>query len=244
MDAASYSIQAAEDLYGEGSQQVLSVQDAWEAVGIYMDPRLAASDTLMRFEAQVDDSDYQLLVLRNKGIENLEITDFSFSDPDRFIFQPPRATPFQIEGGDSLRFWIVFSPDQDSLYDEILTIETSDPLNPVQTISLSAQGTLDVTGLPEGIQAPGEIELSVSPNPFSERLLISYSLPRPERITIEIRDITGKLLYQLAREASGREAMEIIWNSLPGSSTSGSGGIYLLTLRTGNLILVKKLVKQ
>lgn len=245
MDAASYSIQAAEDLFGEGSQQLQSVQSAWEAVGIYMDPRLTASDTLLQYESPVDESEHQLLVLRNKGIEPLTINDLSFSDPDHFTLQPPENLPIQIEAGDSMQLRIVFSPEHDSLYAETLIIENSDPLNPAQTIHLSGLGTGgNTTGLPEAAQIDPGIHLGVSPNPFRDRLLISYTLPYPDHISIEIRDITGKLLYQSTREAAGKETVEIIWDSLPENTTTGSGGIYLLSLRTGKQVLVKKLVKQ
>ena len=244
MDAATYSVQAAEDLFGEDSPQVLSTRSAWEAVGIYMDPRLFSSDSILHFESTVDDSKYVKLFLRNKGIETLNITELILSDPDHFSFQPPPVTPFQIDGGDSLRLWIVFSPENDSLYDETLTIEGSDPINPVQTVRLSGVGTIDVTGLPDNYQSKPGIELSVSPKPFSERLLITYALPMPDDITIEIRDITVKLLYQLSREASGKETVEIIWSSMPGNPDATSGGIYLLSLRTSTQMLVKKLVRR
>ncbi|MBE9518093.1 MAG: M4 family metallopeptidase [Bacteroidetes bacterium] len=244
VDAATYSIQAAEDLFGEDSQQALSVMSAWEAVGIYMDSRLMTSDTLLQFESDLDDSEYKYLSLVNKGIESLNITEFNFSDPDHFSLQPPQVLPFQLDGGDSLRLWVVFSPENDSLYDESLIIESSDPMLPAQTIHLSGLGTGVTTGLSDNYQSQPGIKFSVSPNPFSEQLLISYALPRPDYITIEIRDITGKLLYQLTREASGKETVEIIWSSLPNNPYAASGGIYLLSLRTSTQVLVKKIVKQ
>jgi hypothetical protein len=244
VDAATYSIDAAEDLFDENSQQALSVRSAWEAVGIYMGSRLMTSDTLLQFESDLDDSEYKYLSLVNKGIESLNITEIHFTDPDHFTLQPPQVLPFQLDAGDSLRLWVVFSPEHDSLYDESLTIESSDPLHPTQTIYLSGQGTKVTTGLSDNYQSQPGIELSVNPNPFSEQLLISYALPRPDDITIEIRDITGKLLYQLTREASGKETVEIIWSSMPNNSHAASGGIYLLSLRTSTQVLVKKIVKQ
>ncbi len=243
-DAAAYSIQAAEDLFGEDSQQALSVGLAWEAVGIYMDSRLFTRDTLLHFESPVDDSEFGLLRLRNKGIETLHIAEFLLSDTDHFSIQSPPVTPLQIEGGDSLDLMIVFSPELEGLHEESLSIESSDPVHPVQTILLYGLGTGVTTGLSDKYQNNAGIELSVSPNPFSERLLISYALPQPDDITIEIHDITGKLLYQLSREASGKETLEIIWSSMPDNSYTGPGGIYLLSLRTSTQVLVKKLVRQ
>ena len=244
VDAATYSIQATEDLFGEDSQQSWSVQSAWEAVGIYMDPFLITSDTLLHFESDIDDSEYKYLSLLNKGIESLNITEFHFSDPDHFTIQPPKVMPLQLNGGDSLQLWIVFSPEHDSLYDESLTINSSDPMHPVKTIHLSGLGTDVSTGLNENYQDKPGIELSVSPNPFSDRLLISYALPQPDNISIEIRDITGKLLYQSTREASGKETLEIIWSGMPNNPHVSSGGIYLLSLRTSSQVLVTKIVKR
>jgi Zn-dependent metalloprotease len=243
MDAATYSIQAAADLFGEESQQVQSVRSAWEAVGIYMDPRLTASDTLLEFESAPDESDYKLLVLRNKSIQTLDITGFQFSDTAHFRLMTPPILPLQIQGGDSIRLWLVFTPETDSLYDGTLTIASSDQEHPVTAIQLSGQLTGETTGLPGTEQVSPDIQLSVSPNPFSERLLISYRLPQPEQITVEIRDITGKLLYQRTREAFENETIEIIWGSMPQQANKASG-IYLLTFRTGTRVLVKKLIKQ
>jgi hypothetical protein len=209
-----------------------------------MDPHLITSDTLLHFEAPTDATESRFLSLRNKGIESLNITEFQLSDPDHFTIQPPPVTPLQIEGGDSLRLQIVFTPELEGLHDESLTIESSDPKHPVQTIRLSGLGTEVSTGLPAYDPSKPGIELSVNPNPFSDRLLISYALPRPDNISIEIRDITGKLLYQLTREASGKETLEIIWSGMPNNPLEVSGGIYLLSLRTSTQVLVKKIVRR
>jgi Zn-dependent metalloprotease len=244
VDAATYSIQSAEDLFGEESRQAQSVGEAWEAVGIYLAPHLSTSDSLLQFESPVNDSKIRFLSLRNKGLESLTITEFHLSDPDHFTIQYQPVTPLQIDGGDSLRLRILFSPENDTLYSESLTIESSDPVHPVQSIHLSGLGTKITTGLPEIDQPNTGIGLSIAPNPFGERLLISYTLPVPDHISIEIRDITGKLLYQLSREASGKETLEIIWNDLPDSPHKSSGGIYLLSIRTSTRVFVKKILKQ
>lgn len=241
-DAATYSIQAAEDLFGEDSQQARSTEAAWAAAGIYMNPRLIISDTLLLIESIIGDSHSESLSLLNKGVETLNITGFSFSDPDHFSIQSPPDLPLQIEGGKSLKLEVVFSPEFDGLLEESLDIASSDPVHPEQTIYLSGLGAIDATGLPE--KSFPDVEFSVSPNPFSERLLISYTLPLPDHISIEIRDITGKLLYHSSREASGKEAVEIIWSDMPGNPHAASSGIYLLSFRTSTRVLVKKIVKQ
>ncbi len=145
-----------------------------------MDPRLIISDTLLQFESDIEDSEFKYLSFLNKSIESFNITEFNFSDPDHFTLQPPQVLPLQLDGGDSLRLWVVFSPENDSLYDESLTIESSDPLHPAQTLHLSGQGTKVTTAINDNYQSQPGVEFSVSPNPFSEQLLISYTLPRPD----------------------------------------------------------------
>jgi Zn-dependent metalloprotease len=244
VDAAYYSIRSAGDLFGEASQQVQSTRSAWEAVGIYMDPHLMSSDTLLHFESTTKDSDYKLLILRNKSIEPLEVSGFSFSDPDHFAFLPAVVTPIQFDGGDSVKLWIAFSPEDDSLYNATLTVESSDPKQPLRTVHLSGTGTIDATGLPERSREISGARLSVYPNPFKERLLISYTLPAPDQISIEIRDITGKLFYRSVRNAGAKETVEIIWDDMHADSHPSSGGIYVLSLRTSSQVLVKKIVRQ
>jgi len=244
VDAARYSIQSASDLFGENSQQVTSTRSAWEATGIYMDPRLITYDTLMLFESNINDSDSRSLILTNKGIETLQINQLDLSDPEHFDLQPISATPLQIDPGQSLSLDVVFSPEVDTLYNGTLTIGSTDPVHPVQSIHLSGLGTIDATGLPENHQSNAGIGLSVTPNPFSERLLISYSLPGPDHISIEIRDLAGRLLYQTSREASAKETVEIIWSNIQGHPYQASSGIYLLSLRTSNQVLVRKIVKR
>jgi len=244
VDAATYSIQASEDLFGEDSQQQRSVRSAWEAVGIYMDPHLFTSDTLLHFRASLGYSGFRTLTLWNKGIESLDITAFHFSDTDQFRLPSSLETPFQIESGDSLLMSIIFEPNLEGLNEETLTIDSSDPVHPSRTIYLTGLGTPVSTGQPEEYQDNGGIELSVSPNPFGEKLLINYSLPQADNITIEIRDITGKLLYKLGREAAGKETVEIIWDNMPDNPHAGSGGIYILSLRTSTEVLVRKIVRQ
>ena len=242
VDAATYSIQSAADLFGEDSQQVISTRSAWEAVGIYMDPRLSTSDTLLLFESFVDIPKSKAIYLINKCIETLQISELTLSDQDHFTLQPVSVTPFQIGPGEVLRLEVVFSPEDDTLYNETLTVVSSDLEHPVQNIHLSGLGKIDATGLPDNYQDNTGFGLSVTPNPFSDRLLVTYALPIPDQVTIEIRDLAGRLLYQATREASVKETMEIIWSNIP--PNKATGGIYLLSLRTSNQVFVRKIVKQ
>lgn len=241
--AALYSINAASDLFGSGSDQVASVKDAWEAVGIYMEPRLYAGSTQLYFMTHPGYSKSSLLNLWNKGIEDLEITALNFSDAEHFKLEIPTELPLILGVGDRMQLNVVFSPSAEEAYEETLLIESSDPGNPQQEIKLTGLGTAVSVGPSEEFSESG-MEFTVGPNPFSERILVSYKLPAPDDISIEIFDITGKLVYQLHRHASGSESVEIVWGDLMDSSNSNPGGIYLLSLRTSKQVLVKKIVRQ
>lgn len=241
--AAKYSIQAAEDLFGPASQQVLSVRDSWEAVGIYMEPRLYADNTQLYFMTHPGLSKSSVLNLWNKGVEDLSLTDMSFSDPGNFSLETPLDFPITLGAGERLHLQVVFSPSVVEAIEESLIIESTDPLDPLQTINLTAMGT-PVSIDHQQFEVQKYLQFNVGPNPFSERILISYSLPQPDDISIEIFDITGKLVYHLKRFASGSENVEIIWGDLSDNQNLSAGGVYVLTFRTSTQVQVKKIVRQ
>jgi hypothetical protein len=80
--------------------------------------------------------------------------------------------------------------------------------------------------------------LSVYPNPVSDRLNISFNLPGPELVVIEIYNMNGQLVYQAAETANNGQNMQTI------SLSKLPSGIYTLRLSSENgLNILKKVVK-
>lgn len=88
----------------------------------------------------------------------------------------------------------------------------------------------------------GEVihDLEVFPNPFKEMTTVRFHTHGTERITISMNDMLGREVMVIANASEfqeGTHTMEIPTNALP-------SGIYLLTIRAGEDILVKRVVKS
>ncbi len=98
-DAASYSAQAAIDLFGENSFQHLSVIDAWYAVGIYFTPKINVRN-YYEYTANIGESSERTIVIRNQGMEELTIENIELT-----------GNYFHIDT--KLNFPITIAPDDD-----------------------------------------------------------------------------------------------------------------------------------
>jgi photosystem II stability/assembly factor-like uncharacterized protein len=75
------------------------------------------------------------------------------------------------------------------------------------------------------------------PNPFNGSTIIEYTLPTEELVTIQLYDITGKMVKQLLNEQKSAGKHRMTFNS--GDLTSG---IYFYQLRVKDINISKKLV--
>jgi hypothetical protein len=75
------------------------------------------------------------------------------------------------------------------------------------------------------------------PNPFNDRTEIVYSLAEANDVTIEISDITGRVVNQLDEgfKSTGTHKVEIKANEL-------ESGIYFYTLKAGSFVETKRMV--
>jgi len=70
------------------------------------------------------------------------------------------------------------------------------------------------------------VGVTVSPNPFSSSLDISYSLPEPAQIELSVFDLSGRLLEDLASGSVAGGANFASWNPVPDTPD----GCYLIVL--------------
>lgn len=75
------------------------------------------------------------------------------------------------------------------------------------------------------------------PNPFNPTTVINYQLPKRERVSISIFDITGKLVKNLVNEFQEAGNHSTIWNA-----EGFSSGIYLYKIDAGEFQTVKKCI--
>jgi hypothetical protein len=99
---------------------------------------------------------------------------------------------------------------------------------------------------PELIQIPESYAVSNYPNPFNPTTKISYQLPEPAHVVLEIYDITGRRIAELLNSEIPAGYHSVTW-----VGTGKASGVYLyrftaqvegkqdVFLRTGKLILTK-----
>jgi len=103
-------------------------------------------------------------------------------------------------------------------------------------------GTITVSGSTSGIVAASALKMqfSVSPNPFSSNLSISYTLKQSQNVQISIIDINGK---QIANMANDNQTAGLHTLELETSKYNIPSGIYFLRLIAGNDAIEQKILK-
>jgi hypothetical protein len=80
-------------------------------------------------------------------------------------------------------------------------------------------------------------DFTVSPNPFNNQLLISLAQPLKEATSLEILDITGKVVYQERLSSIGITSHGIQTGMLP-------TGVYFLKLRSPGMVGTRKIIRE
>jgi len=84
--------------------------------------------------------------------------------------------------------------------------------------------------------------LPAYPNPFNPSTTISYGLDTDSYVTIEIYDITGKLISTLFNEEQPQGWYTLIWNGTNQHGTQVPAGLYLSRIIAGNDVRTNKLM--
>jgi hypothetical protein len=86
--------------------------------------------------------------------------------------------------------------------------------------------------------------LSVIPNPFTSHTTIRFGLSANNNITLEIFDVTGRLVKTFNAVSGGRSAVsEFIWNGKDNNDIIVKSGVYFYTLKTTEKSITQKVVK-
>lgn len=80
------------------------------------------------------------------------------------------------------------------------------------------------------------------PNPFQTQTTIRYSLPVQEKISLQIYDVSGRIVRNLVDESKDRGVYTTKWNSDDDQGHKLANGIYFCRLQAGDNIAMKKTV--
>ena len=75
------------------------------------------------------------------------------------------------------------------------------------------------------------------PNPFNPTTTISFSIPQTDMVSLNVYDITGKLVTTLINEQLNIGYHSIVWDG-----TNQSSGMYLVRMESGSYIKTQKLL--
>jgi len=85
------------------------------------------------------------------------------------------------------------------------------------------------------------MKLSCYPNPFNPETMICFCLEESEQVDLRVYNIKGEIVrYLYAGESSGEQ--KILWNGRDNRGNEVSSGIYLVSLKAGELNICNKVV--
>lgn len=104
----------------------------------------------------------------------------------------------------------------------------------------------DAEGIPSVAASAGGLTLSCSPNPFNPATVLSFELPGPGPVTLQVYDVAGRLVRTLAdRVPFAGGSQELAWNGGDDQGKPAPAGVYFYRLgfrdewRTGRMVMVK-----
>ncbi len=90
---------------------------------------------------------------------------------------------------------------------------------------------------------PAEFQLEQnSPNPFNSNTRISFALPEPGEVSLEIYSIQGQLVRRLIGEMMNSGYYSIVWNARDEGGHQVTSGVYIYVIKAGNFVAQKKLL--
>jgi hypothetical protein len=103
--------------------------------------------------------------------------------------------------------------------------------------------TDETVSLISNVMLPNNLSIkAIYPNPFNPETIISYSLPKSQKVSLKIFDITGKEIITLVKGKMDAGKHQIIWNAHNQLGEPISSGIYISVLENGQNAISKSMV--
>ena len=125
-----------------------------------------------------------------------------------------------------------------------------DQNNELYVVASAASGKIwrfnkspNALGIGENESIPKEYKLMQNyPNPFNPSTVISFNIPKAGLVSLQIFDITGKLINTLVNTNQQAGKYEISFNGRNNNGNALPSGIYFYTLKTENFTDTKKML--
>jgi hypothetical protein len=85
------------------------------------------------------------------------------------------------------------------------------------------------------------------PNPFNPTTIISYALPKGDRVTLRLYDLLGRVVKTLVDDSQDAGIYEVRFSATGGSASGGeassiASGVYFYRLQAGSFVQTKKML--
>jgi len=80
------------------------------------------------------------------------------------------------------------------------------------------------------------------PNPFNLATTISFGLPQPAHVQVQIFDVNGRKVKRLVDQVCGAGVHSVVWNGTDEADRKVSSGIYICRFSAGKVVLNRKLI--
>ncbi len=210
--------------------------------------RLEGKGTMVKYSCMIDGQhefpqDDSLLVTKNVGKYSREevvcgqekIEGYSDSNCSGTIIGPLYGASAIPQNGR----WFCISWIMDPLMNEIRLAATQMPranINDRDCALNDSTRCLATTGIQvDAAGIPAEYRLMQNyPNPFNPTTNISYSIPNPGYVTIQVYDVLGREIKTLVNEFQGANTYIVNFDSSNLSNDMPPSGVYFYRLRVGN----------
>ena len=103
----------------------------------------------------------------------------------------------------------------------------------------------NIQGIWTGVSETGPestIKTGSYPNPFRDETVIRFEIEKESRVSLEVYDISGKLVNRIFDAEVGAGTHEVPWNGSGSAGNRVSEGMYFYQLKAGNQIVTGKLI--
>ena len=177
----------------------------------------------------------RIVTISSIGNAPLSILDQYIVPDDMYFYIREGGGEALLEPDSTHETVVAFAPRAYGDFEALYVIESNDPDE--GTIEIPLVGyVLDVDS--EEQELPTEFALtSIYPNPFNSQTRLSYGLPEPAKVIIDVFDITGRRIATLVDHERPAGNYTCVWNA-----SAMSPGIYLVRMQAGSYNTNKKVM--
>ena len=186
------------------------------------------------------DTAYWDFSIKNNGFNPLTVNSLSWQPNNvEFLIFDDFSGPVTLQNGDSLIVHLKAAVDipvrDDSVaYSGVMLVDTDDPLDPTQIMTLEAHALLtDIENKPDVIISKNEL-IGNYPNPFNPTTTIKYNVANQAHVKLAIYNVRGQLMQTLVNAQQTTGKYKITWDGTNQSGIKQASGIYFCTIKIGD----------